>query len=193
MDDRLGADAILDYLGALSQWLRVRAPEERHCLYVVGGAALALCGFTRTTYDVDLLRPTQLSSSLRQGAAAVARARHLAPSWLETGPAEIFRRLGRPKIFPAYFPEAARTISMGESLVVEVASRQALLSLKLLAASPSARKHLDDIHVMAPGRDEILEALRFVLDVDNSPPRHEELQEVLELLGQGNLLHAVQP
>ena len=183
MNERMAAEAILDHLGALAEWLRVRAPGERHDLYVVGGAALALSGIARATYDVDVLRPARLPRSVREGARTVARSRHLAPEWLAVGPAEIFRRLGRPGRFPAYFFEAARVIEVGPSLVVEVASRQALLTLKLYAAGPSTGKHLDDLRALAPNEDEIREAGRFVLEIDGSEPRLRELEIVVGALG----------
>jgi hypothetical protein len=183
MNERMAAEAILDHLGALAEWLRVRAPGERHELYVVGGAALALSGFGRATYDVDLLRPASLPQSVREGARAVARSRRLAPEWLAVGPAEVFRRLGRPVRFPAYFFEAARVIEVGPSLAVEVACRQALLSLKLYAAGPSTGKHLDDLRALAPNEDEIREAVRFVLETDGSEPRQRDLEIVVAALG----------
>jgi hypothetical protein len=175
--------AILDNLGALTEWLRVRAPGERHRLYVVGGAALALSGIARTTYDVDVLRPAVLAPSLREGARVVARSRGLAPAWLETGPAAIFRRLGAPARFPQYFFETVRVVELGESLTVEVASRQALVSLKLYAAGPSTTKHLDDLRALAPGLDEIREAVRFVVEIDGSEPRLRDLEAVVAALG----------
>ncbi|MCK9458076.1 MAG: hypothetical protein M0R80_00155 [Proteobacteria bacterium] len=183
MNRLLTERAILDHLGALAEWLRVRAPGERHSLYVVGGAALALSGFERTTYDVDVLRPQTLPRTVREGARVVARSRNLVPAWLEAGPAEIFRRVGRPIRFPAYFFEAARVIEVGPSLAVEVASRQALVSLKLYAAGPSTGKHLDDLRALAPNENEVREAVRFVLEIDGSEPRQRDLEIVVAALG----------
>jgi predicted DNA-binding transcriptional regulator AlpA len=183
MNERMAAEAILDHLGALAEWLRVRAPGERHDLYVVGGAALALSGFSRTTYDVDVLRPATLPPNVREGARVVAWSRNLASAWLETGPAEIFRRVVRPVRFPDYFFESARVIEFGSNLVVEVAGRQALLSLKLYAAGPTTGKHLDDLRALTPDENEIREAIRFVLGVDGSEPRRRDLEIVIAGLG----------
>jgi len=183
MNERMAAEAILDHLGALAEWLRVRAPGERHDLYVVGGAALALSGFSRATYDVDVLRPATLPPNVREGARVVARSRNLASAWLETGPAEIFRRAVRPVRFPNYFFETSRVIEVGSSLTVEVAGRQALLSLKLYAAGPSTGKHLDDLRALAPNDNEIREAVRFVQEIDGSESRLRDLEAVIAVLG----------
>jgi hypothetical protein len=183
MDQLLTERAILDHFRALADWLRVRAPGEKHSLYVVGGAALALSGIARTTYDVDVLRPAVLPPSLREGARVVARSRGLPPAWLETGPAAILQRLGVLSRLPGYFFETASVVEIGESLVVEVAGRQALISLKLLAAGPSTGKHLDDLRALAPKAEELREALRFVLDLDSSEPRRRDLEAVVAALG----------
>jgi hypothetical protein len=50
---------------------------------------------------------------------------------------------------------------------VKLLGRQALIATKLFAATPSFRKHTEDLNELAPDRKEMREALRFVLGLDD--------------------------
>jgi len=68
----LSRSQIIHNLELLSDWLRVKFPDERIELVVVGGAALVLLGHKNQTRDIDVLRPHPLPESLRQGIREVA-------------------------------------------------------------------------------------------------------------------------
>jgi hypothetical protein len=55
--------------------------------------------------------------------------------------------------------------------------------LKLWAATPSFAKHTNDIKSLKPSKEEIKEAVRFVLSVDNTKPRKDDLEIVLREIG----------
>lgn len=84
---------------------------------------------------------------------------------------------------PQYFNELSRTIQVGDNLKIGLIGRQALISLKMYAASPSYSKHTDDIKSLHPNRDEVSEAIRFVMKMDDSNPRKDDLRVVLKRLG----------
>lgn len=64
-----------------------------------------------------------------------------------------------------------------------VSGRQTLISLKLLAARPSQRKHIDDLRALRPSQEELLEAVRFVRAYDATSPTLDDLDLVLRELG----------
>ena len=58
-----------------------------------------------------------------------------------------------------------------------------MISLKLLAAMPSIRKHTDDLRAINPDNKEIIEAVRFVRSIDDSSNRISDLHLILSELG----------
>jgi len=58
-----------------------------------------------------------------------------------------------------------------------------LIGMKLLASTPSYTKHTDDIRSLNPRKEEIEEAVRFVLSIDNDELRKEDLRIVLKAIG----------
>ena len=84
---------------------------------------------------------------------------------------------------PEYFNEISRTIEVGENLKISLIGRQALISLKLYAATPSYSKHTDDIRRLEPDYAEISEAVQFVLGFDSTEIRKDDLSIVLRKLG----------
>jgi hypothetical protein len=72
---------------------------------------------------------------------------------------------------------------MGDNLKINLIGRQALISLKLYAATPSYSKHTDDINRLGPNTVEITEAVRFVLSIDSTEVRKDDLRVVLKDLG----------
>ena len=55
--------------------------------------------------------------------------------------------------------------------------------MKLWAATPSFVKHTNDIKSLKPSKEEIKEAVRFVLSVDNTELRRDDLEIVLSEIG----------
>lgn len=72
---------------------------------------------------------------------------------------------------------------VSDNLKIGLISRQALISLKLYATTPSYRKHTVDLSNLRPSRKEITEALRFVMSIDDSDPRKDDLHIVMKDVG----------
>jgi hypothetical protein len=174
---------ILDNLKLLADWLRVKYPGEHFALMVAGGAAMTLEGFKGQTTDIDLLSPKELPDSLKKGIAHVGRAKRLGAYWLNTSLANMLSTSARSVKLPKYFSEISRTLEVSDNLKVGLISRQALISLKLYATTPTYRKHTEDLRNLRPSKREITEALRFVMSVDDSDPRKEDLRIVMKELG----------
>jgi hypothetical protein len=174
---------IVENLKLLADWLRVRHPGERFELIVAGGAAMTLEGFKGQTTDIDLLSPKELPESIRKGIAHVSRAKKLGPEWLNTSLANMLATSARAVKLPKYFSQISRAIEVGDNLKIGLISRQALISLKLYATTPSYRKHTEDLSNLRPRKKEITEALRFVMSIDDSDPRKVDLRIVMKELG----------
>jgi len=183
MPTDLNKTQILENLEVLSEWLSVKYPDDTFELVVVGGAAMALDEFKDQTRDIDLLFPEILPAALKEGIAHVSRAKRLSPEWINTNPANILKKLKPTKGLPEYFNEISRTIDIGDNLKITLIGRQALIAMKLLASTPSYTKHTDDIRSLNPRKEEIEEAVRFVLSIDNDESRKEDLRIVLKAIG----------
>lgn len=183
MPTDLNKTQILENLEVLSEWLSVKYPDDTFELVVVGGAAMALDEFKDQTRDIDLLLPEILPAALKEGIAHVSRAKRLPPEWINTNAANILKKLKPTKGLPEYFNEISRTIDIGDNLKITLIGRQALIGMKLLASTPSYTKHTDDIRSLNPRKEEIEEAVRFVLSIDNDELRKEDLRIVLKAIG----------
>lgn len=175
----LGRNEILENLKLLSEWLHVKCPGETFELTVVGGAAMSLSGFKEQTKDIDVIKPEKLPVALKNGIVHFSRAKRLSPEWLNNNAANILKSV----TVPDYFNEKLLAIDIADNLKVNVIGRQALISLKLWAATPSFAKHTNDLKSLMPGKEEIKEAVRFVLSVDNTKPRKDDLEIVLREIG----------
>ena len=174
---------ILENLELLSEWLRVKYPNDIFELLVVGGAAMALNEFKDQTRDIDLLLPEILPAALKEGIAHVSKAKRLPPEWINSNAANILKKLRPTKGLPEYFNETSRTIDIGDNLKIILIGRQALIGMKLLASTPSYNKHTDDLRSLNPRKKEIEEAVRFVLSIDNDELRKKDLRIVLKAIG----------
>lgn len=181
MANPLDKEIILESLEWLSDWLRRKHPDERFELVLVGGAALALDGLKNQTVDIDLLLPHPLPEALRNGVAHIARVRKLGPEWINTNVAGVLERCVIK--LPGYFEEISRSFRVGDNLNVHLIGRQAMISLKLYAATSVVAKHTEDLVQLKPRREEIREAVRFVLSADSTDTRKDDLRMVLEELG----------
>ena len=171
---------ILEHLEMLADWIRVKHPADHFELVVVGGAAIALEGFKNQTMDIDIIRPEVLPEPIVDGVAHIARIKRLSSKWLNADVANMLLKTKRSVVLPEYFDEISRTIEVGKNLKISLIGRQALLSLKLYAASPSYRKHTDDIKRLGPDSTEITEAVRFVLSFDSTEVRKDDLRVILK-------------
>ena len=179
----LKENEIVENLKLLADWLRVKCPGEHFELIVAGGAAMTLEGFKGQTTDIDLMSPKELPDSLKRGIAHVGRAKRLGAEWLNTSLANMLSTSARSVKLPKYFSEISRTLEVSDNLKIGLISRQALISLKLYATTPSYRKHTEDLSNLRPSKREITEALRFVMSVDDSDPREDDLRIVMKESG----------
>ena len=183
MVNALKDNEIMENLELLADWLRVKHPGARFDLTVAGGAAMILEGFKDQTKDIDLLKPQVLPDSMIQGIAHIGRVKKLGLEWLNTNLAHMLSKVIGAAELPAYFNEISRTIEVSDNLKISLIGRQALISLKMYAATPSYSKHTEDISNLRANKEEITEAVRFVVSIDNSNPRQDDLRIVLKRLG----------
>lgn len=183
MAEPLKEKQILENLKMLADWLRVKHPGDFFELVVVGGAAMTLQGFKNQTKDIDVFRPAVLPEPIVSGIASIGKIRRLASGWINSNVANMLLQAKGSAVLPEYFNEVSRTIEVSENLKIGLIGRQALISLKLYAATPSYRKHTDDINRLEPENAEITEAVRFVLSLDATDVRKDDLHVVLEDLG----------
>jgi len=183
MEQEFDRDEIIENLRLLSEWLNIKYPGEVIELTIVGGAAMALTGFKNQTRDIDLLAPARLPAPLKAGIRHVSKAKRLPPEWINTSAANVLAKAGKLKILPDYFSEISKTIEIGGNLKVSMLGRQALLSLKLWAASPSYSKHTTDIMSMRPSTGEMKKAVDFVLNIDSTELRRNDLRILLKQMG----------
>ena len=167
----------------LAEWIRVKYPDERFELVVVGGAAMAIEGFKDQTKDIDVIRPEVLPEPIQNGAAHIARIRRRGSGWINCDVSNMLLQTKRSKALPEYFNEISRSIDVAENLKISVIGRQALISLKLYAATPSYSKHTADMRQLRPNGAEITEAVSFVLSVDDTEVRKDDLGVILKELG----------
>jgi len=179
----LKENEIVENLKLLGDWLRVKYPGEHFELIVAVGAAMTLEGFKGQTTDIDLLSPKELPDSLKKGIVHVGRAKRLGAEWLNTSLANMLSTSARSVKLPKYFSEISRTLELSDILKISLISRQALISLKFYATTPSYHKHTVDLGNLRPSKREITEALRFVMSVDDSNPRKDDLRIVMKELG----------
>ena len=101
---------------------------------------------------------------------------------LNTSLANMLSRSARSIKLPNYFREISRTFEVSDNIKIGLISRQALISLKLYATTPTYRKHTEDLSNLRPSKREITEALRFVMSIDDSDPRKDDLRVVMKEL-----------
>ena len=174
---------IVENLKLLADWLRVKYPGEHFELTVAGGAAMILEGFKGQTTDIDLLSPKVLPDSIKRGIAHVGRVKKLGAEWLNTSLANMLSKVTGSVELPEYFGDISRTIEVSDNLKIGLIGRQALISLKMYATTPSYSKHTVDIRSLQPSKREISEAVRFVMSIDDSVLRKDDLRIVLKDLG----------
>jgi hypothetical protein len=174
--------ALAQLLALLADTLRVTHPNNVYRLYVLGGTALSIMGHTNQTLDVDVLTPHPLPKEIHDAVKMVAKATHSSPEWLNDGVGRMFDQTV-PTPLPAYFFESEREHRIAQNLILLMPTRQALISSKLLAASPAYTKHTDDLMALTPTHKELREAVRFVLHCDESTPRRDDLKIIIHKLG----------
>jgi hypothetical protein len=174
-------------LNALSEQLTARG--ESYTLAVVGGSALLALGLiSRPTRDVDILAIVEnhelisaqpLPAALLDAAHTVARDFGLPDEWLNPGPTSLLY-LGLPD---GFYRRAQHRI-YGPGLEILFASRIDQIHLKLYATvDQGTGKHLEDLEVLRPSGQELLDAARWSRSHDPSEGYLSILERVLAHFG----------
>jgi hypothetical protein len=175
-----------EVLAALGEQLAGTEPFE---LVVIGGSGLAALGLIdRSTRDVDLVAlrqgsllvdPRPLPEPLVAARDRVAADFALPEDWLNAAPASLLD-FG----LPHGFVERLERREFGPSLVVWLAARLDQIHFKLYAfADQGPGKHEADLRLLAPTRDELLQAAEWARTHDPSPGFAELLADALRRLG----------
>lgn len=167
---------------------------SRHELVVCGGSAiLALEISQRTTRDVDIIakldeqmrlaEPSPLSPELIHAAENVRRLLDLPDDWLNTGPSSQLKAG-----LPEGFLDRLVPVEFGPALRVHYTGRYDLIHLKLFAlVDQGPGKHLQDLNALAPTKDELLAAARWVITQDAGEIFPKLLRDLLTQLGHADL------
>ncbi len=130
-------------------------------LYICGGAALILLKVTtRTTMDIDVLRP-DIDPTLDLAARKVATNMGLSESWLNNGPKDLLAYLGKR------WEEDCTKVYEGPALQVFALGRMDLIKSKLWSAC-DRMDDIPDLIALNPTPPELQEAHSWVLLVDAS-------------------------
>jgi hypothetical protein len=179
-----------ELLGALGQFLEERGVA--YALITVGGGSLLLQRLSvRPTRDLDVIavrdgkafrKAEVLPAPLLEAARDVGIAAGVGENWLNTGPADLMD-FG----LPAGFEERAEVRRFG-SLTLHIASRLDQICFKLYAAvdQAPASKHLDDLRLLEPTREELVVAARWSMSHDPSEGYRGQLLALLRMLGVSN-------
>lgn len=184
MHSALPTEKYLELLSLLSDWLHVKYPGQSWTLLIIGGAALAFTNHKETTLDIDVLAPYPLPNPIRDGVKAIAKAKRISNDWLNAGAGAVLAQSAAPHQLPFYFSQYETLIPVGNNLSIALPVRQALISSKLLAASPSFAKHTEDLKQLKPSMAELSEAVRFVCSCDSSDIRKQDLMLICRALGE---------
>jgi len=120
-----------------------------------------------------------LPEAIVTAATRVARDFGLPLSWLNSGPADLFR-LG----LPGGLDQRWVTKVIGPSLTIHFASRYDQIHFKLFAmVDQGSGRHEQDLRALDPSDDELIAAARWTMTHDPSPGSKAELLAVLRYLG----------
>jgi hypothetical protein len=162
-----------------------------HALEIVtvgGGSLLLLDLATRSTRDLDIVALVQdgqymaakpLPEALVEAARDVGGTLGLGEDWLNAGPTDLLAQG-----LPTGFAERTERRTHG-SLVLHIASRFDQIHLKLYDSVDQGprSKHVADLRLLSPTRDELLAAAHWACQHDPSEPFRDELIKMLRSFG----------
>lgn len=173
--------------GALEVLGQLLADRKLHYEVVaIGGGSLLLLGLIdRTTKDLDvvalmkdrsLLSADPLPQPLVQAVREVGNALDLGKDWLNIGPASLFNT-GLPKGFMERLH-----MRQYKGLTLYLADRSDQICFKLYASVDQGpqSKHFTDLRALRPSLKELMEAKKWCVSQDVSPPFAEMINEVIE-------------
>ena len=183
----LQPESLESVLSALGRVLASR--RLAYELVTVGGSSLMLLGLIeRPTRDLDVIALIESGRYVKAGAlpaplmaavAEVGEVFQLGPGWINAGPADLLD-FGLPE----GFAERAEVRRYGP-LTLHIASRADQVALKLYAAADQGprSKHFQDLHALAPTRDELVAGARWAVTHDPSEGFRGQLVGALAALG----------
>ncbi len=162
-------------------------------LVVCGGSSLIMLNLiSRTTRDVDIIAylsyendatgklkyASTLPDFLKEAAARVANDLGLDKNWMNTGPKDLLR-FGLPE----GFRDRLHMKNYGAKLTISFIDRIDQIHFKMYAAVDSGPgRHVDDLLTLNPTKEEIAQAVNWVLIQDSSPAFKQLLIEMLKAL-----------
>jgi hypothetical protein len=129
--------------------------------------------------DSQYVTAKPLPEALVEAARDVGDVLGLGDNWLNAGPTELLTHG-----LPDGFAVRAERRTYG-SLMLHIASRLDQIHLKLYASVDQGprSKHVSDLRLLSPTRDELLAAARWARQHDHSEPFREELIKALGYFG----------
>jgi hypothetical protein len=182
---------LLRLLRALGDLLESRGLD--YSIVAVGGGGLLLQGLSaRTTVDLDIValvehgayvKADRLPTALLEAARQIGVAAGVQEDWLNSVAADVMN----PPGLPPGFADRARVLRYG-GLTLHVASRFDLICLKVHAAvdRAPASKHLDDLRLLEPTTDELVQAGQWAMGHDPSLGFRSQLVALLKMFGVDN-------
>jgi hypothetical protein len=183
----INPDRLENLLQTLGELLEARG--HSYALVTAGGGSLLLLGLSvRPTRDLDVIavadggayrKADRLPAALVEVARDVGVAAGVGGNWLNAGPASLVD-FGLPD---GFMKRAAERRYGG--LTLFVASRFDQICFKLYAAvdQAPASKHLDDLRLLQPTAEELIEAGRWSTTHDPSEGYRGQLVALLRMLG----------
>jgi hypothetical protein len=172
------------------QLLLTNAPATE--LVVCGGSALIATGLVpRTTRDIDIIALMEahrlkdaepLPEYLIQAAGNVGRILGLPGSWLNNGPASLFR-MG----LPDGFQRRLSPVVIGEKLTMHYISRYDQIFFKTYASADRGGYHVSDLRALNPTEQELIGAAQWCMTQDVSDGFREILKNMFLQLGWKNV------
>lgn len=182
----LQPDSLEEALGALGRLLASRGLAYE--LVTVGGSSLMLLGLIeRPTRDLDVVafiedgryvKAKSLPAPLLQAMDEIGRVFQLGPDWINAGPADLLD-FGLPQGF-----DERTAVRRYGPLTLHVASRGDQVALKVYAAADygPGSKHFQDLQILAPTAQELVDGARWAVTHDPSPAFRSELVALLGAL-----------
>lgn len=171
-----------------------------YSIVVCGGTALAALGLIlRTTRDVDVLGEVVLKEQkteikkiddfpqwFQEASRVVKRDFGLTKYWIDTGPTfQVDAGL------PEGFGDRLVRKAYGKYLTVYFISRIDQIYFKLFASLDRAGYHVDDLFNLNPSKEEMLEAVGWVLTQDTSKEFKTKLNEFLKKKGFSDIANRI--
>lgn len=174
-------DQLLQYLKHISEiYADLLGPYLE--IAICGGSALNLSGLLeRPTKDVDIVSPETWPEKFQEAINITTSQFDLKPGWINQGPVDLLR-MG----LPVGFFERCQKLNFHENLVYLITSRLDQIHFKLYACVDRGGYHLQDLKILNPTTDELVQSAQWSMTHDVSETFFELLKSFLQQNGWGN-------